>query len=167
MNALDYILAVKESATEPFVTIVRGIPGSGKTTLALSTHIAAFAADDFFMNGTEYKFDGKMMKHAHAYCISGAALELYHGRSVIIHNTFSQDWELDEVRFLVEKFQCPLLIVTLNTQFESVHNVPAYKIAAMSNRFASSKQLTIPSTYYIEHEVEEKDFTAMLLVQKW
>ena len=48
--------------------IVRGLPGSGKTTLAKSLGSVHFEADMYFMEGNEYKFDITKIKKAHEWC---------------------------------------------------------------------------------------------------
>ena len=48
--------------------LVRGIPGSGKSTFAKSLGGTHFETDKFFMVDGEYKFDGTKIKEAHKWC---------------------------------------------------------------------------------------------------
>jgi predicted kinase len=52
------------------IIILRGIPGSGKSTLAKDRFSGAtiVSADDFFMEGGEYRFDGENIGEAHKRC---------------------------------------------------------------------------------------------------
>ena len=47
---------------EKTLFILRGLPGSGKTTLAKSIGAVHFEADMYFMEGNEYKFDVTKLK---------------------------------------------------------------------------------------------------------
>ena len=48
--------------------LLRGLPGSGKSTLAESLGNMNIEADEYFMDGDEYKFDASKLKEAHAWC---------------------------------------------------------------------------------------------------
>ena len=80
------------------LTIVRGLPGAGKTTvaeaLALKTGAGMASADDFFTGSDGvYRFDPKQLPQAHAACQTEARRLLASGRDVLVHNTFTQGWE--------------------------------------------------------------------------
>lgn len=60
------------------VYIMQGIPGSGKSTLALKmmgqaadvgAAVLKVSADDYFYEGSEYKFDASKLGEAHAQCL--------------------------------------------------------------------------------------------------
>ena len=50
--------------------LLRGLPGSGKSTFAKSLGGIHIEADQYFMQDGEYKFDASQLKHAHNYCYS-------------------------------------------------------------------------------------------------
>ncbi len=51
--------------------IIRGLPGSGKTTLAHLIANGVCSADDYFTDSEgNYNFDGSKLKHAHEDCRS-------------------------------------------------------------------------------------------------
>ena len=61
--------------------LIRGLPGSGKTTLAhkladLQTGSICVAADDFFMEDDEYKFDSAKLQEVHERCQRTAGLAM-------------------------------------------------------------------------------------------
>jgi predicted kinase len=70
--------------------ILRGIPGSGKTTHAkrlAGTNGAVISADDYFMRDGEYCFDASKLGEAHAACFRRAVWTLL--RTEIAHVTMS------------------------------------------------------------------------------
>jgi predicted kinase len=91
------------------LTILRGLPGAGKSTFAalLSEQrntTVIVEADDFFMVGDEYVFDPLKLKEAHADCLARAKKALEEGYSVIVANTNSRHWEFEEyIKYAEEK----------------------------------------------------------------
>lgn len=129
--------------------LVRGLPGSGKTTIAgllADTTSALVAADDWFTepDGT-YSFDSSKLPEAHAYCQDRA--KMHAGRTeierVIIHNTFSQRWEMEPYIQMATLNGHRLHVVDLydggldNAQLASrnTHGVSEEAIAAMRGRW--------------------------------
>ena len=131
----------------PVLYIVRGLPGSGKTTRAtqIVNEIGCdmFAADDHFMIDGEYRFDPSKLPAAHAECQAWARSSLMRGASVVVHNTFTQGWEATPyVRMaeaagaiieVIDIFDGGCYDVTLAER--NVHGVPLAAITAMRNRW--------------------------------
>lgn len=73
--------------------ILRGIPGSGKSTYAASykqTHPGTWvivSADSFFIVNGKYNFDPKMLQAAHDCCYNSAVRAISEGKNVILDNT--------------------------------------------------------------------------------
>ena len=86
------------------VYIVRGCPGSGKSSLArkianlhsLENKVAKiFETDNYFMENGEYKFDATKLHRNHQKCFSDF-LDALNDRNVdvvIVANTFTRKWE--------------------------------------------------------------------------
>ena len=77
--------------------LVRGLPGSGKSSLARQLAPGqVYSADDLFYelgDGT-YAFDPTKLKAAHALCEKRVAQAMAAGVPVVaVANTFSQSWE--------------------------------------------------------------------------
>jgi hypothetical protein len=82
--------------------ICRGLPGSGKTTLAeaIKTRHAhrngvRYSTDDFFIENGLYTFDPTQLPHAHSWNIGRVRSAMREGKSpIVVDNVFSQAWEL-------------------------------------------------------------------------
>jgi len=87
------------------VFIMRGVSGSGKSTVAYHIrarhprplNVAVVSADDFFQTGPrgEYRFDPDRIGEAHAQCLRRfmSALESRRYEAVIVDNTNMRLWE--------------------------------------------------------------------------
>lgn len=81
--------------------LVRGLPGSGKTTFARAlaqtvTPSVIIAADDYFTSEDgDYNWDPNRLKQAHTACQERARSAFESGRTVIVHNTFTTRKEME------------------------------------------------------------------------
>lgn len=120
------------------LVIIRGLPGSGKTTYAkqcFPNHIH-LEADMFFVNANgDYSFYGSMIKNAHEWCTSTAHIFMNHQKDVIVSNTFTT---LKEMRPYLDHAKLTghqISVIRMNTQYGSIHDVPADVIERMKARF--------------------------------
>jgi predicted kinase len=80
--------------------LLRGLPGSGKTTLANQLGGSLVEADRYFMEYGDYKFDASKLKEAHAWCREQVQNWMEtNGRGfdvprIVVSNTFTQEWEM-------------------------------------------------------------------------
>ena len=128
---------------EKILYIVRGIPGSGKSTFAKSLGGTHFETDMFFMKEGEYKFDMFKLKEAHKWCQDSVynAMILNHtaglNNVIVVSNTFTQEWEIDYYFELAKEhgYRVYSLIVENRHGNKDVHNVPEEKLLQMKQRF--------------------------------
>jgi len=127
------------------LTIIRGIPGSGKTTLAKKlkeeTSAVHYEADDFFMVDGVYKFNSKYLHSAHQHCFVHVREALQSGSPVIVANTFTQAWEIQTYLELAQKLDVGTRVIHCLGNYGSIHNVPAEKIEQMNARFVTNDAL--------------------------
>ena len=106
--------------------LIRGLPGSGKTTLAKNMEgFYHVEADMFFVqtNG-KYVFSPQKLGIAHDWCQLKAAQALERGENVVVSNTFVKKWELQPYLKMAEKLGADVEIITAKGEFKNEHNVP-------------------------------------------
>jgi len=137
---------------QPILYIVCGLPGSGKSTIAGSLSDRVFSADDFFMVGSEYRFDPKLLSDAHHQCQARTEflLSTQHSnsvKSVAVANTFTQFWEVAPYWVIAKRHSARVVIVDCfdggmtdaELAAKNVHGVPQSAIAAMRYRYEFNK----------------------------
>ena len=116
---------------------IRGLPGSGKTTLAKLFDLKFYEADQYFENFNNNKFDHSLIKKAHQYCFNNVKEELQNGNSVIVSNTMTSEKEVLEYHNLANKLNVKFVSMVLENRHNgiSVHDVPQSSIEQMQKRF--------------------------------
>ena len=74
----------KDASADKRVIIMRGLPGSGKSTKAQSYGGTIVSADDYFIQGGEYKFDSSKLGAAHGQCKRLAEEAMRRGDPIIV-----------------------------------------------------------------------------------
>ena len=118
--------------------LLRGLPGSGKSTLSKSIGGIHIEADDYFMDNGEYKFDPTKIKLAHGWCQLRTEHSMEDGvPKIVVSNTFTQEWEMKPYFDLAEKhgYRVYSLIVENRHGGVNEHGVPEEKLVQMKNRF--------------------------------
>jgi predicted kinase len=120
--------------------IVRGLPGSGKSTFSKSLGGEHIEADMFFVDKEtgEYKFDATKLKYAHNWCGDVVETWMEDGlKKIVVSNTFTQEWEMEEYYKLAEKYVYMVFSIIVENRHGGIneHNVPEEKLEQMKHRF--------------------------------
>lgn len=134
------------------VVILRGVPGSGKSTYAKSLYLEPLSgwtvsADHYMVEAAGvYSFDPAKLPRCHALCLK-SFLELVRGgeRNVIVDNTNVTAAEIAPYYALAEAYGYDASIVTLRASamecsWRNIHGVPAGTIARMEKSLNWSEQ---------------------------
>lgn len=115
------------------VIIMRGVPGSGKSTYVSKNFpgAAVYSADDYFMVDGVYVFDPKKLPQAHGKCLKDFVfhLERPFSADAVIDNTNTTAVECAPYAALALAYGCELEVITLQCMPEvaaarNVHGVP-------------------------------------------
>jgi len=117
--------------------LLRGLPGSGKSTFAKTLGGIHIEADHYFMKDGEYKFDASKLKQAHEHCRTSTEGWMVEGYNIVVSNTFTQEWEMDAYYELAGKYGYRVYSLIVENRHDGVneHGVPADKLEQMKNRF--------------------------------
>jgi len=122
------------------LVLLRGLPGSGKSTAAkLFNKAPHFEADMYFMDADgNYQFDFTKIKDAHNWCRHSTMDAMKKGYPVVVvSNTFTQEWEMEAYYLLAEElgYMVVSMIVENRHDGKNIHGVPEDKLEIMKNRF--------------------------------
>jgi predicted kinase len=134
---------------EKTLYIVRGLPGSGKSTFAkklVGSDFLVCEADKYFIDKEtgEYNFDVSKIKDAHKYChdlvetyMKDSLVNDQFYREIAVSNTFTQEWEMKPYFELAEKYGYTVFVAIVENRHggKNVHGVPDDKLEIMRNRF--------------------------------
>jgi tRNA uridine 5-carbamoylmethylation protein Kti12 len=119
--------------TTIMLIIIRGLPGSGKSTFANRYWRHVVEADDFFMSDNQYHFNTAFLNQAHAYCADKAILLLSKGLHVCVANTFVTANQILRYKLLADAVKTEFKVYKMEYNFQSIHNVPGEVINRMKS----------------------------------
>lgn len=124
---------------EKVLYIVRGIPGSGKSTFAKTLGGEHYEADMFFIDGNgEYKFDTSKIKQAHEWCQDMVYMDMIKETpKIVVSNTFTQEWEMRPYFDLAKNYGYKVFSVVVENRHGGTnqHEVPEEVLTKMCERF--------------------------------
>jgi len=123
--------------------LLRGLPGAGKTAFAKliseNTTYPIFSVDDYFTDiEGNYKFNFSENFKAYAQCIRNAEEAIVKGFSkVIIHNTFTMDWEMEPYFKLAKNYNCIIHVLTVEHYHlgKNSHDVTDDQLKKMAEKY--------------------------------
>ena len=124
---------------EKVLYIVRGIPGSGKTTLANQLTANVFEADHYFYdNDGNYNFIPSEIREAHKECQQFVRYAMESGiKKIAVSNTFTQEWEMKPYFELAETHGYKVFSIIIENRHGGTneHGVPDEVLTKMRERF--------------------------------
>ena len=138
--------------------IIRGLPGSGKTTMAdalvalASDKMIRLEADNYFIKNGVYQYDAAFITKAHEHCKQCFLRAMSKGLDIIISNTSVKTWEWSEYKTLAEKEGYMVHIVVKENHHDgmTIHDVPMATVMRMKRNFNVNllgKQLSNSRSY--------------------
>ena len=124
----------------PKLTIIRGIPGSGKTTLAKKVQEGSGAfhleTDMLTIVDDKYDFDPELLKYRHENAQKIAKIVIENGSDLIVSNTFVKVNSMLPYLDLVRGRGYTIVISSLvSNNYGSIHDVPSHTIKNMKSSF--------------------------------
>lgn len=128
---------------EKVLILLRGVPGSGKSTEAQRIIAAApegttahFEADMYFCRNGEYEFNPKALPEAHGWCQTQTRAALLDPRieTVVVSNTFVKKWELDPYLAMALELGVKVSIRRMASLYTNVHGVSQDRIQIMLDK---------------------------------
>lgn len=122
------------------LVLIRGLPGSGKSTMA--SKMVGFVhveADQYFTDADgHYNFRPEGLAAAHGACLRAAKEALADGRDVVVSNTFTRRWEMQPYFDAAKEYGAEVEIITAAGSWPNVHGVPAAAISKMRERWEAA-----------------------------
>jgi len=140
----------------PTLIIIRGIPGSGKTTHAKTQYptYPCVSADDYFYTNNKYNFDLSRIMQAHDYCFNKIKKLLEQKKDCIVANTFVTR---DELFKYINAFNniSEIKVIRMLNEFKDIHNVPNHITQRFKNTFYSYDKETVITLLFDEKLVNK------------
>ncbi len=129
-----FALTPQSSCSTGELVLIRGLPGSGKSTMAKALAAAGyehFEADMFFERSGAYQYEPSGIQDANRSCQMQALACLRMGRRVVVANTFTRVREMEPYLHMASNVP----VLEGKGQWQNVHGVPAERIAQMAERW--------------------------------
>jgi predicted kinase len=132
------------------LTIVRGLPGSGKSTFSnfIWNDYAICEADKFFYDSEgHYLFEPSKLKQAHEWCREEVEKRMIENQNnpqyypeIVVSNTFTQEWEMQAYLDLAKKYDYKVFSIIVENRHgnTNIHGVPDDTLKKMKDRFQIS-----------------------------
>jgi predicted kinase len=121
---------------KPELVLIRGLPGSGKSTMARAmTGFVHLEADMHMMINGVYQYDASKVADSHNQCKAQVREALGTGHNVVVSNTFSRALEMADYLAIAKGLGVSVRVVEATGRWPNVHGVPQDRIEQMRRRW--------------------------------
>lgn len=137
----NHRVEVTPKEKKPKLFILRGHPGSGKKTIALTMLAEGLAdiihqQDHFFVDDDgEYRFDETKVPDAVKYCYKNVEESLHKGLRVVVANNFTKIWTVERYIENARRFNAEVVIMRATGNYRNVTGVPAAQVANVKKMY--------------------------------
>lgn len=132
-------------SNKQFVVVIRGIQGSGKSTIAKvlkqmmsDVNPVIVESDDYMVDANgRYKFDIKRVPYAMIKCKERTLEVLSQGGSVITVSVLTRAKGVRDRLEDVKRMKVPYVVLTVTDEFDNQHNVPEDVVEATKHMWES------------------------------
>lgn len=119
------------------IMLIRGVPGSGKSTMARKMAGYKHIESDMFLYDESgvYLYTPERVKNAHKMCIESTRQAMESGIDIVVSNTFTRKWEMQPYIDMAKEFGYSISQIIADGNYQNIHNVPDDIVGAMRNRF--------------------------------
>lgn len=143
----------------PILVLIRGLPGSGKSTLVKNEFkdFCHYEADQYFTNEKgEYDYSPIKGGTAHAICQFRTFTSLLEGRDTVVSNTFVKvSMMLPYIHFAQDN-NIPWTVIECTGTWKNIHNVPEEILTMMRDTWEKMDILTCEKGYFDPRDIGEK-----------
>jgi predicted kinase len=122
--------------------LVRGLPGSGKSTFSKNLGGKHFEADMYFTGPDgSYNFVPESISEAHNWCRHSVMDAMKNGEPlVVVSNTFTMKWEMEAYYLLAQELGYMVFSIIVENRHggKNLHGCPEEKVEIMRGRFEVS-----------------------------
>lgn len=135
-----HLIKVDRNPSVKQLILIRGVPGSGKTTMAkrlgagVNPKIRHFEADMYFTNADgKYHFQREKLNLAHSWCKDATRAAMFdpNVETIIVSNTFVKLCEMEYYVELAKQHNASLNILVATGNYQNVHGVPREVVERM------------------------------------
>lgn len=125
---------VKPKEKKPKLFILRGHPGSGKKTIALTMLAEGLAdiihqQDHFFVDDEDvYRYDAEKVEEAVKYCYRNVYESLHRGLRVVVANNFTKIWTVEKYIETAKTLGAEVVVMRANGRYKNNTGVPQNQV---------------------------------------
>ena len=118
------------------LTLIRGLPGSGKSTIASKYQCVHFENDMYHIRDGFYDWKGSRQDEAMKWCLTSTRDCLKKGMDVVVSNTFTSLKYLKPYFDLANEIDDLIItVIECNNHYGTIHNVPDFVIEGMRSKW--------------------------------